>query len=169
MESWMNELVKVLGGVLAGPDTAAQMWSTFAVAVLSCVVIMRLTAGAFGLRLPTLGRALPATLVPVILSLAAVIALRLYLLNKVDSAAVRLACQIGVAVLIALAVAVPMQCFLFKGNYLAGLLNLCAALIIAALITVAFRAGWQAVTSGKSSVLKAKERNELLDSETQQQ
>jgi len=168
MEAWKNELVKVIAALMGGPDTAVEMWAALAVAVFSCVAAMRLTAGVFGLGVSSWPRALFATLVPVALSLAAVVALRIYLPGSVDSPAARLACQIGAAVVIALGVGVPLQCLLLKGNYVEALLNLCASLAIAALVTIGFRAGWEAVTSGRSNMAGVKRRKEMIDAETGQ-
>jgi len=163
MNVWMKEITAVLRDVVFNPHSDTQAITLLVVAVVFWMIVLRLTSGAFGLHNTGWLRIVIVTSVTTTLVLAAVCAIRLYVLQDSMAHGTRLALQIGAAVLAILILGLPVQCLLMRGSYFSSLFSMASALILAALITIGVQGAMGAVKSGHTDMKKVRDRNAAFD------
>ncbi len=135
------------------PQHSGELLVLSLVALVSCVVAMKIAASVFGFTVASPGRVATTCAVSAALLLAIVAALRAYCLTDAGDS-VRLWVQIGVAIVVILAAIVPLMCFVMKGNYVSGLLALGSSLIATALVVLVVRSAWHSVATSRESLSK---------------
>lgn len=167
MEAWKTELMAILDGLLGSPATRTEFLVLSAVVMLTLIVGLRIASGVFGLKMNAWWRVAGVVLVTFAVALAAVAAVRIFMLNASSSPGLRLGLQIGAAVIMVLAIGIPLQMLLQRGNYLESLSSFAATIIISALITAGAHATYQVVVSGSAQMKRAAEKNKEAISETE--
>ena len=130
-------------------------------AAVYCATV-RLSGGTFGLNLSSWPRIVVICVIGLALALLAAAVMRVYAAPHVGSPAMKVVLQAGAALVVLLAVVVPLGCLLLKGNYIESLLTFTASFIAAVLISVAVRACWHAVSQGGGSMKKIGDRRENI-------
>ena len=165
MNALKIHLSEIISGMLGYPATPAEYIILSVVAVLTCVILLRVSAGVFGLKRPGFLPTIVVFVVTTVVALGAVIAVRAFLLDEHSSAGLRIGLQIGAAVLVVLAVGIPVQMLVQSGNYLESFPCFAIALLLAALITAGTRAGLQAVQTGSKQMQTVGDEKKKLQDE----
>ena len=166
MAAWKTEILAMLSGLLGNPSSTVETVILAVVAVMSCLIGLRITSGIFGLKQNAWWRIVFVFVVTAVTALAAAAAVGIYLLDAESSTALRIGLQAGVAVVILLAVGIPLQFLLQKGTYLESLSCFAATLIVTALLTAGVHTAYQAIVAGGSQMQHAADRNKQTRAET---
>lgn len=166
MDKWKQELVEVVTGLLGHPSSTADLIILAVVALLTCVVGLRIASSVFGLKRTSWWAVICIFVVTSVAALFVVAAARIYLLGEGSPSGLRLGLQIGAAVVAVVVIGIPLQVLLQKANFLESISCLAATLIITALITAGASAAIQAVRTGGTQMLRASERTKQVDTET---
>ena len=158
MNIWKNELMSVLHELFANPATTTEELILTSSAAIACVIALRLMSSAFGLQRSEWWRILFVLIATTTLSFAAVIAVRLYLLDVESSAALRMSLQIGAAILVVLTIGVPLQIFLQNGSYMGSFLAFGTTVVVSALITAGVYTTYHSVKADGKTTQHAKDR-----------
>ena len=158
MKLWMEELDKLIRFVLVNPDTFAELIFGIAVIVIAFTLIMRVTAGPFGLTLNAWPRIFPIAIIAIGLSLLGVAAVRIYAVPALPGTILPVTLQILIPILVMIVVVMPLQCLLLKGSYLEATMMTGTAVIGTALLTAALLGLWHTVVSGMGIVNLKKDK-----------
>ena len=165
MPTWKDSLTTLLTCLTCSPDRPAEMHILTIVGLLGLVIAVKLVAGRFGFKFTPMSRVLIVVVAWVALTVTAVITVRIYAVPSIASDAIALAVQIAAAVLVALIVVIPLQCWLLKGSYMEGIISSVFSVIVAVLIVVVVRGCWHVVTASKVSIEREMGRQDTMQKE----
>ena len=165
MDAWKTELTRVFVNLFAHPESQTELIGLVVITLLGGILSISIVAKIFGMEAPSGLGVVVACCVTYALSLAAVIAVRLYYLSQTPPRDASMAMQVGAAVLVVLLLGVPLHCLLLKGNYLIGLLTFGTAIGLTSLVTIAVKGGWDAVVSSRAEIKNIKDRDRQIYSE----
>lgn len=156
LEPWIQGLKATLDTVLKHPGSPLEWWVLLLAAILTSVIILRVTAAAFGMDRTGFGISCGGALVGLALILLALTAVSLMITAGVWLLA-------AAAVGISLILVIPLLGFLLKGNYIAAffawLISLGAVIGVIALLS----AGFNAVSAGTQEAEKVKSHKQDLE------
>ena len=157
LEHWIRGLKATLDLVLKHPAAPLEWWVLLIAAVLTCVIVLRVTASAFGMDRTGFGISCCGSLAGLALNLLGMTAIHILL----PLASVWI--MVAVTVFISLILVIPMLGFFLKGNYIvaffAWLISLGAVIGVIALLS----AGFNAVSAGTQEVGKVKGHKQDLE------
>ena len=165
MVAWKTELIRVFNCLFANPGTQSELIGLAVITLLVGFISLSLVARVFGMEAPSGLSIVVAFSVTYALSIAAVIAVRLYGLSQTTPKDASTALQIGVAAFSVLVIGIPLHCLLLRGNYVVGLLTVGTAIALTSLITMAAKGSWEAVVSGRAEMKRIEGRNTMIESE----
>ncbi|MBU4247839.1 MAG: hypothetical protein KKG09_10440 [Verrucomicrobia bacterium] len=156
LEPWIQGLKAMLDMVLKHPASSLEWWVLLIAAVLTCVIVLRVTAAAFGMGRTGFAISGCGALAGLALILLALTASSLLMVTGVW---LLTAAGAGISLILI----IPMLCFLLKGNYLvaffAWLISMGAVIGVIALLS----AGFDTVSAGTQEAGKVKSHKQDLE------
>ena len=147
MSAWITEASRVAELVFRTADST-QVTVLAGIAVIVLLGALNIFAGPLGIRDMSIARALGFLIPTILLSVAAVVLVRLQVVPRVSHPVLGMALQLACPVIITL-VLLPLSAALAKGPYLQCFLATALAVVAAILVTLVVRFAWQAVTETK--------------------
>ena len=142
MDQWMNGLQRMVDMVLGHPESALEYWLLVVVSVLLMLVVLLKAGGLLGISNTGIFYALVVGVVGVGVTLAALVALQIYLPDLAPRGSVWPVAVIIVAV--SFVVVAPLMCVLQRARYMAALvtwfLGVGAVMAVIFLVSGAFNA-----------------------------
>jgi hypothetical protein len=164
MKTFVDGIVELASDILA-TDATAELIALPVVGLVIFLLVVRFTGGPFGLKVTAFFRIILVLLVPLAAAIAALVAVRMFLLPQDAGTGLKIGVQVGVGAVVVFAIALPLQCFLQKGNYVECMFTFFAGLIAAVLVVVLVRATWHAAVRGGGSMDTIRDRTERIEGE----
>ena len=148
MDAWKEQMMLVLRFVFADPASRKEFVLVVVSAVCFLLVALRLTSDAWGRKLNGWARIMLVGCFGILLTLAAVTAVRIYALPALSGTTLRSAAQIAAATLVLLLVYIPLQAWILNGNYFKSLFTLLSSVLASVLLTCLVHTAFQALRHG---------------------
>ena len=160
MDAWKEQAMWLLRFVFADPASRKEFVLVVVSAVCFLLVALRLTSAAWGMKLNGWARIVLVGCFGILLTLAAVTAVRIYALPALSGAALQSAAQIAAVALVLLLVCIPLQAWILKGNYLKSLFTLLSSVLASVLLTCLVHTAFQALQHGVKVADVVRERKD---------
>lgn len=163
MDIWVREFSELARLLLGNPESFVGY--AILVAVVAAALILGMYLVGSAMRMPNLGvvRRILALVVGIGFLMAVWIAVQKYLLPFVEVEWLRTVVMIGVPLVAAMVVVIPVQRLIFRSSYVAALITFAASIVLAGLLVVLTNAVLGAVLGGEKESSAIKTRRDAIN------